>query len=85
MILSNTDNLAQVVRPRKPSFGYVTLKIDVSNMGISAIENLTSCLRQFLFVTFIGGDTLYASGNISTKDYNKIWRTIDLFNCNVIC
>ena len=76
---------AQVVKPRKPETGNITLKIDVGRMGISAIENLSAALRKFLVVKFIGGDTLYATGEVTHKQYDYIWGNIDLFDCKVIC
>lgn len=85
MILYDNDNLAQVESPRKPSIGYVTLKIDISQLGISAVEYLYSVIRKYLAVQIIGGDILYATGKISSKDYNKIWSTLDSFQCKVIC
>ena len=85
MILYDNGNLAQVESPRKPSIGNVTLKIDVSQLGISAVEYLSSVIRKYLAVQIIGGDILYATGKISSKDYNKIWSTLDSFQCKVIC
>ena len=83
--IETADNTAQIVKPHKPEIGNVTLKIDVSKLGISAIEALSAALRKFLIVQFVGGDTLYATGEVSHKQYNIIWSTIDLFQCNVIC
>lgn len=76
---------AEPIKPHKPAIGNVSLKIDVSQMGISAIETLASALKKYLLVRFIGGDTIYATGKISARHYNEIWNTIDLFNCKVIC
>lgn len=81
----SAEHIALIVKPRKPSIGYVTLKIDVSQLGISAIEYLSSVIRKYLAVQIIGGDILYATGKISSKDYNKIWSTLDSFQCKVIC
>ena len=75
--IETADNTAQIVK--------VTLKIDVSKLSISAIEALSAALRKFLIVQFVGGDTLYATGEVSHKQYNIIWSTINLFQCNVIC
>ncbi len=81
----DAEPLAQFATPRKPTIGNVTLKIDCSNLGASAIETLAACLRKFLAVNIIAGDTIYATGEISTRHYNEIWQTIDLFDCKVIC
>ena len=83
--VETAENLAHIVKPRKPETGNITLKIDVSRMGISAIENLSAALRKFLVVKFIGGDTIYATGEVTHKQYDYIWGNIDLFDCKVIC
>jgi len=73
------------IKPRKPLKGKIKLKIDCSTLGKSSIDTLAYVLKKYLRVQIVGGDTVYTEGIISNSKYNEVWRTIDLFQCNIVC
>ena len=73
------------IKPRKPLKGKIKLKIDCSTLGKSSINALAYVLKKYLRVQVVGGDTIYAEGTINNSKYNEVWRTIDLFQCNIVC
>ena len=77
--------IVKEIKPRKPLKGKIKLKIDCSTLGKSSINALAYVLKKYLRVQVVGGDTIYAEGTISKSKYDEVWRTIGLFQCNIVC
>lgn len=64
--------------------GNVNLRIDCSRLKLSAVDDLAKRLRMYLSNVIVAGeDLIYASGNISTHDYNNVWKIIDWYDVTV--
>lgn len=61
--------------------GNVNLRIDCSRLKLAQVEELARNLRRYLPSVFVaGGDLIYASGRINSRDYNNVWNIINRFD-----
>lgn len=58
----------------------VRLKIDCIRMEPVTTANLIKRLKEFMKVEVIGGDLLYATGDVEYHDYDKIWQILDAYD-----
>lgn len=82
--ISSDDYMIEKIKPKKPTFGNVKLKIDCSKIGQSSTDYIVRNLRRYLKVQLVGGDLIYAEGKITPRCYNEVWLTLNCFDVRLM-
>ena len=58
----------------------VTFKLDCHNLTPPEIEELAEKLTAYLEVEILGGDMIFADGEVTKFDYDRLWELVDKYD-----